>query len=70
MKTAYLSSYSLHKLWELVYVFFFFFFFFFFAIKEILWVLGLLSNVFGVMSFDFFSTMIKSDNKNKRSVRR
>ena len=66
MKTAYLSSYSLHKLWELVYVCFLGFF----AIKEILWVLGLLSNVFGVMSFDFFSTMIKSDNKNKRSVRR
>ena len=64
MKSAYFSSYSLHKLWELVHVCFFF------AIKEILWVLGLLSNVFGVMSFDFFSTMIKSDNKNKRSVRR
>ena len=39
-----------------------------FAIKERLWVLGLFSNVFGVMSFVFFSTMIKSDNK--RSVRR
>ena len=31
----------------------------FFAIKERLLVLGLFSNVFGVMSFDFFSTMIK-----------
>ena len=31
-----------------------------------MWVLGLLSNVFGVISFNFFSTMIKSDNKNKR----
>ena len=40
----------------------------FFAIKERLWVLRLFSNVFGVMSFDFFSTMIKRDNK--RSVRR
>ena len=40
----------------------------FFAIKERLWILGLFSNVFGVMSFDFFSTMIKSDNK--RSVHR
>ena len=36
----------------------------FFAIKERLWVLGLLSKVLGVMSFDFFST------NNKRSVRR
>ena len=53
-----------------VVVFLFFFVLFFFAIKEILWVLGLLSNVFEIMSFDFFSTMIKSDNKNKRSVRR
>ena len=40
----------------------------FFAIKDRLWVLRLFSNVFGVMSFDFFSTMIKSDNK--KSVRR
>ena len=40
----------------------------FFAIKERLWVLRLFSNVFGVMSSDFFSTMIKSDNKG--SVRR
>ena len=61
MKTAYLSSYLSHKLWELVYVCFF-------CNKgNGLWVLGLFSNVFGVMSFDFFSTMIKSDNK--RSVR-
>ena len=36
----------------------------FFAIKERLWVLELLSKVFGVMSFDFCST------NNKRSVRR
>ena len=57
MKTAYLSSYSSHKLWELAYVCIF-------AIKERLWVLGLLSKVFGVMSLDFCST-----NK-KRSVRR
>ena len=41
---------------------------YFFAIKERLWVLGLFLNVFEVMSFDFFSTMIKCDNK--RSVRR
>ena len=40
----------------------------FFAIKERLWVLVLFSNVFEVMFFDFFSTMIKSDNK--RSVHR
>ena len=40
----------------------------FFAIKHRLWVLRILSNVFGVMSFDFLSTMVKSDNK--RSVHR
>ena len=52
MKTAYLSSYLSHKLWDLVYVCIF-------CNKGKIVGTRTFSNVFGVMSFDFFSTMIK-----------